>query len=156
MSGELGVVMPYWLDRADEEAIEIALAAEHVGIDTAWIGELVSFDAFALATAVGLRTERLRLKIGPLAAGVRSPVAIALGVASVATLTDHAVDVALGASSPMIVSGWHDRPWTHLAPRMRETVVALRGLLDGERIDVAGEHVRSRGSSYAGRSPGRR
>ena len=73
MSGELGVVMPYWLDRADEEAIEIALAAEHVGIDTAWIGELVSFDAFALATAVGLRTERLRLKIGPLAAGVRSP-----------------------------------------------------------------------------------
>ena len=54
----------------------------------------------------------------------------------------------------MIVSGWHDRPWTHLAPRMRETVVALRGLLDGERIDVAGEHVRSRGFKLRRPQPG--
>jgi uncharacterized membrane protein YhfC len=50
--GELGVVMPFWLDRPDEEALEIAVAAEHAGIETVWIGELVSFDAFALATAI--------------------------------------------------------------------------------------------------------
>ncbi|MFL5823283.1 MAG: LLM class flavin-dependent oxidoreductase, partial [Solirubrobacteraceae bacterium] len=86
MSPELGVVMPYWLDRPDEEAIEIALAAEQAGIEKVWLGEMASFDAFALATAVGLQTERVRLKVGPLAVGVRSPVAIALGVASVATL----------------------------------------------------------------------
>ena len=40
---------------------------------------MATFDAFALATAVGLRTPGLRLKLGPLAIGVRSPVAIALG-----------------------------------------------------------------------------
>jgi probable F420-dependent oxidoreductase len=142
---ELGVVMPFWLDRPDEEAVEIAVAAEQAGIETVWIGELMSFDAFALATAIGLRTERSRLKIGPLAVGVRSPVAIALGVASVATLTGRPVDVALGASSPTIVSGWHDRPWSALAPRMRETLPALRAILDGERVDVDGEHVRAHG-----------
>jgi probable F420-dependent oxidoreductase len=139
--------MPFWLDRPDEEATEIALAAEQAGIETVWVGEMASFDAFALATAIGLslRTPEVRLKIGPLAIGVRSPVAIALGVASVATLTRRRVDVALGASSPAIVTGWHDRPWTALAPRMRETVPALRSILNGERVDLNGEHVRIRG-----------
>ncbi len=154
MSGELGVVMPYWLDRPEEEAIDIALAAEQAGIETAWIGEMASFDAFALATAIGLRSERLRLRIGPLAVGVRSPVAIALGVASVATLTERSVDVAVGASSPVIVAGWHDRGWSQLAPRTRETVVALRRLLDGERLEFDGQHVRSHGFRLRRPQPG--
>jgi probable F420-dependent oxidoreductase len=72
-------------------------------------------------------------------------VAIALGVASVAVLTERPVDVALGASSPAIVAGWHDRAWNHLAPRTRETVLALRELLDGGRLLVEGRHVRSHG-----------
>ncbi len=139
--------MPFWLDRPDEEAAEIALAAGQAGIETVWVGEMASFDAFALATAIGLRlrTPHVGLKIGPLAIGVRSPVAIALGVASVATLTRRRVDVALGASSPAIVTGWHDRPWAALAARMRETVPALRAVLNGERVDLDGEHVRIRG-----------
>jgi probable F420-dependent oxidoreductase len=143
--GEHDVVMPFWLDRPDEEAVEIAVAATSAGIRTVWVGEMASFDAFALATAIGLRAGPATLKIGPLAVGVRSPAAIALGVASVATLTGCAVDVALGASSPAIVSGWHDRPWAALAPRMRETVTALRSILDGQRADFDGEHVRARG-----------
>lgn len=57
---ELGVVIPYWIDRPDEEAIEIAVGADQAGIQIIWIGELMSFDAFALATAIGLRTERAR------------------------------------------------------------------------------------------------
>jgi probable F420-dependent oxidoreductase len=141
----LGVAIPFWLDRPDEEAVEIARTADRAGIQTVWVGEMATFDAFALATAIGLQTERVRLKVGPLAVGVRSPVAIALGVSSVGTLVGRTVDVALGASSPAIVSGWHDRPWSGLAGHMRESVVALRALLDGDRIDVSGTHVRARG-----------
>ena len=135
MTGGLGVAIPFWLDRPDEEAVEIARTADRAGVQTVWVGEMASFDAFALATAIGLQTERVRLKVGPLAVGVRSPVAIALGLSSVATLVGRAVDAALGASSPAIVSGWHGRPWSGLAGQMTESVVALRALLDGERID---------------------
>ena len=110
-----------------------------------WLGEMATFDAFALATAVGLRAPGLALKIGPLAIGVRSPVALALGLASVATLTGARVDLALGASSPDIVSGWHDRQWGALAPRARETVEAVRSILAGERAAYSGRHVRTRG-----------
>jgi probable F420-dependent oxidoreductase len=145
VSAELGVALPFWLDRPDPEAVEIALAAERAGIETVWIGEMATFDAFALATAIGLRTERVRLKVGPLAIGVRSPVAIALGISSVATLTGAAVDVALGASSPAIVAGWHDRPWEAPAPRMAATVPALRSILAGTRVELDGRHVRTHG-----------
>ena len=143
--GELQVVAPFWLDRPDEEAIEIAVEARRNGFGAMWLGEMATFDAFALATAVGLRAPGLALKIGPLAVGVRSPVALALGLASVTTLTGAHADLALGASSPDIVSGWHDRPWAAIAPRARETVEAVRSILAGERAAYSGQHVRTHG-----------
>ena len=83
VTAQLEAVLPFWLDRPDEEALDIALAARGAGMGTLWIGELATFDAVALATAVGHRAPGLRLKIGPLAVGVRSPVAIALAASSV-------------------------------------------------------------------------
>jgi probable F420-dependent oxidoreductase len=138
-------VLPFWLDRPDEEAIDIAVEMQAVGLDTVWIGELATFDAIALATAVGHRVEGIGLKIGPLAIGVRSPVSVALAASSVAALTGSKVGVALGASSPVIVGGWHDREWAHAASRMRETVECLRAILAGERSDYDGRHVRTHG-----------
>ena len=115
MTGRIEVALPFWLDRPDEEALDVALAAREAGFDTLWIGEMATYDAFALATAVGHRVPGLHLKLGPLALGVRSPVALALGASSVASLTGSDVDIALGASSPAIVAGWHDRQWAQHA-----------------------------------------
>jgi probable F420-dependent oxidoreductase len=137
--------LPFWLDRPDEEALEIALEVERARLGALWIGEMATFDAIALATAVGHRAPGLPLKIGPLAIGVRSPVAIALGAASVAALTGSDVEIALGASSPAIVSGWHDRQWSHSAVRMRESIACLRAILAGAASDYDGNHVHSRG-----------
>ena len=134
-------MLPYWLDRPAEEAVDIASAAADAGFTRLWVGEMATFDAFALATAVGLRAPKLRLVVGPLALGVRSPVALALGASSVATLTGSSVDIALGASSPAIVTGWHDRPWDHLSGRMEETVAALRALWRQERAEYHGEFI---------------
>ena len=145
MTGRIEAVLPFWLDRPDEEALDIALAAREAGFDALWIGEMATYDAFALASAIGHRAPGLRLKVGPLALGVRSPVALALGASSVASLTGSEVDIALGASSPAIVDGWHDRQWAHRASRMRETIECLRSILTGTRVDYSGRHVRSHG-----------
>jgi alkanesulfonate monooxygenase SsuD/methylene tetrahydromethanopterin reductase-like flavin-dependent oxidoreductase (luciferase family) len=120
------VVLPFWLDAPDEEALEIAEAAKAAGLSGLWIGEMATFDAFALATAIGARAPGLGLRVGPLPISVRTPVSIALGASSVASLTGCQIDVALGASSPFIVAGWHDREWLHSAARMRETIQCLR------------------------------
>jgi probable F420-dependent oxidoreductase len=138
-------VLPFWLDRPDLEAMEIAEAVHAAGIGGLWIGEMATFDAFALATAIGMRVPGLGLRIGPLPVSVRTPASIALGAGSVAAITGAQVDVALGASSPFIVSGWHDRDWLHSVGRMRETIECLRPILRGERGDYDGRFVRCHG-----------
>ena len=145
MRAAVEAVLPFWLDRPDQEAVQIAQTASKAGLTGLWIGEMATFDAFALATAIGSGTPGLRLNLGPLPISVRTPVAIALGASSVASLTGCEIDVALGASSPAIVTGWHDRDWLHGAARMRETVECLRPILRGERADYEGRYVRSHG-----------
>lgn len=145
---KLEVVLPFWLDRPDREALEIARTVSDsgfCGFEALWIGEMATYDAFALATAIGLRASELPLKIGPLAVGVRGPVTLALGVSTVASLTGNRVDLALGASSPAIVAGWHNRSWAHHVPVMRETIECLRPMLAGERVTYHGRHVSSTG-----------
>ena len=145
MNQRIEVALPLWLDRPDGEALEIAQAAHELGLGTLWIGEMATFDGFALATAIGLRTPGLRLKVGPLPISVRSVASIALGASSVAALTGSPVDIALGASSPPIVGGWHGRDWGSGAVRMRETIECLTPILTGERSNYDGEFVQSKG-----------
>jgi probable F420-dependent oxidoreductase len=145
VSRRIEAVLPFWLDRPDDEALDIALAAEASGFGALWIGEMATYDAVALATAIGHRAPGLRLRLGPMATGVRSPVSMALAASSVASLTGCEVDIALGASSPFIVSGWHDRAWDHSASRMAETIAALRPILAGQRSSHDGVHVRTHG-----------
>src|SRR5947208_3455943 len=109
MNNPIQAVLPLWLDRDNREALDIAQTVREVGLDTLWVGEMATYDGFALATAIGLRTPGLGLKLGPLPISVRNPVSIALGASSVASLTGSSVDIALGASSPPIVGGWHGR-----------------------------------------------
>ncbi|MFJ5986822.1 LLM class F420-dependent oxidoreductase [Lentzea sp. NPDC092896] len=129
----VGVVTPFWLDRPPAEALDIAVVADETGFGTLWIGEMATFDAFALATAVGLRTSTISVKIGPLAVGVRSPVALALGLSTVVAMTGRRAGLALGASSPRIVTEWHGRDWEPVR-RTRETVRDVRAILDGNRV----------------------
>ncbi|CKL86299.1 integral membrane protein [Mycobacterium tuberculosis] len=150
---DIEVALPFWLDRPDHEATDVALAAADTGFAALWIGEMATYDAFALATSIGLRTPNMTLKVGPLAVGVRGPVGLALGVSSVASLTGCGVDLALGASSPAIVAGWHGRPWAHHVPVMRETIECLRSIFTGARVEYSGRHVNSRGFRLRGAAP---
>ena len=141
----LSAVLPFWFDRPADEALEIARAADERGYDELWIGELATFDAFALAGAIARETRKLRLVVGPLAVGVRSPVGLALGIHSVALLGGRAADIALGASTPVIVESWHGRSWQPAVSRLRQTIAALRPILAGERSGFEGRHVRTSG-----------
>ncbi|NND85585.1 MAG: LLM class flavin-dependent oxidoreductase, partial [Acidimicrobiia bacterium] len=134
----VAAVIPYWLGRPALEALEVAHAAGSVGIGAVWAGEMLSFDAFALMGALARETS-LHLTVGPLAVGIRTPVGIAMGVASLQALAGtERVAVALGASTRAVTEGWHGREWTDLPARLEETAGIVRGVLDGERTDHAG------------------
>lgn len=138
-------VVPFWQDRPPEEAFAIAASAADLGYAELWIGEMATFDAFALATAIGVRHPRLTLTIGPLPVGVRTPTTIALGAASVSTLTGCPTRIAIGSSSPVVVERWHGRPWTDTASGLADSATIIRTLIDGGRTDHAGRHSSSRG-----------
>ena len=60
--------------------------AEKLGYRELWIGEMATYDAFALATAVGLQTGHIGLNIGPRAVSVRTP-AMSHGLSETANLS---------------------------------------------------------------------
>lgn len=140
-----GVVLPFWLDRPPEEALEIAANASRLGYSEIWMGEMLHFDAFALAGAVATSTERPTITVGPLAIDLRDPVAMAMGIASVAVLGRRPARLAVGASSPAVVQRWHGRPWTGQASKIEEGVLLIRSVLAGDRTSYAGAHFRSEG-----------
>lgn len=142
---KLSVVTPLWQDRPPEENLEVALTADRLGFPELWVGEMATYDAFAFATAVGLRSRQIELTVGPLAVSVRTPMTMAMGLASVAALTMRRARLAIGASSTVVVEEWHGRPRERTALHLDESACVLRGLLDGEKVDFHGEIVSSRG-----------
>ncbi len=136
---KLSVVTPLWQDRPPADNLDVAVNADRLGYPELWVGEMATYDAFAFATAVGNLTKQIALTIGPLAVSVRTPMTIAMGVASVAALTGRTTNAALGASSNVVVEQWHGKERLRTARHLDETAHILRGLLAGNKVDYSGE-----------------
>ena len=150
----LSVSLGLWQDRPAGEVVRTAEVADALGYGEIWIGEMATFDAFALGAVVAGRTSRAALTVGPLAVAVRDPVMIAMGAGSLAELTGRTVNVALGSSSPVVVEQWHGRRQERTALALAESATAVRALLDGGKADVRGEVISTRGFRLRTRAPG--
>jgi probable F420-dependent oxidoreductase len=142
---DISAVVGMWLDRPPEEALHTAVLADRLGFGELWIGETGTWDAFSLATAIGLATDRIAMTVGPLPVTVRDPAMIAMGAASVAALTRRRIGVALGTSSTPDVEEWHGRSRARAATVLEESAQAVAGLLAGGRSTGSGEVVRGSG-----------
>jgi probable F420-dependent oxidoreductase len=145
VSGAFEVSLGLWQDRPPEEVIETARLADRLGYRAVWVGEMATWDAFALGAHVGARFTSASLVLGPFAVAVRDPMMIAMGAASTAALSGRPVEVALGTSSRLVVEGWHGRDRARAGVMLAESARAVRMLLDGERAELAGEAIRTSG-----------
>ncbi len=150
----ISVVTPLWQDRPPGDNLDIALNAQSHGFSDLWIGEMATFDAFAFATAVGSSAGDMALNIGPLAVDVRTPMTMAMGVASVAELTGRTARLAIGSSSKVVVEEWHGRPRLRTAKHLEESAQILRGLLNGEKVKMEGELAKCNGYHLRTEAPG--
>lgn len=141
----LSVSLGLWQDRPAAEVLATARAADSLGYGEIWIGEMATFDAFALGAVVAQQTRHAAITFGPLAVAVRDPVMIAMGAASITELTGRAVNVAIGSSSPVVVQQWHGRHQRRTAAALAESATALRALLAGDKADVAGAVIGTSG-----------
>jgi probable F420-dependent oxidoreductase len=150
----LSVSLGLWQDRPAGEVVRTAEVADALGYGEIWIGEMATFDAFALGAVVAGRTRRAALTVGPLAVAVRDPVMIAMGAGSLAELTGRTINVALGSSSPVVVGQWHGRRQERTALALAESAAAVRTLLAGGKADLRGEVISTRGFRLRTRAPG--
>lgn len=144
-TGIINATLGLWQDRPANEAFETAAIADRLGFSELWIGEMATFDAFALATAVGLKTQRITPTVGPFAVSVRTPVNIAVGAATATSVIGRPVNVALGTSSDVVVEDWHGRPRKRPAQQLEDATHIISRLLRGEKVSFDGEMLHTKG-----------
>ena len=127
------VVLGEWLDRPIGADFDVALLADRLGYEQVWVGEMAKLDAPSMATAIVARTEQIEPVLGPLPVTVRTPVQIALAVATVASL-GRRTHVALGTSSD-VVARWHGVDRIGAAARLASHRQQLTELFAGEQVN---------------------
>ena len=139
----LGMELPGTLTIRERAAL--ARWAEERGFEDAWTPEISDPNAFVVLTAAALATTRIRLGTAIIPLGTRTVPTLAAAAASLAELAPGRFALGVGVSSRAIVEQWHGVPYGRPLERARETIAALRAVLGGQRTEVAGAQVRSRG-----------
>jgi len=125
--------------------VELAKAAEECGYRAVVAGEVAGPDVFVLLAAIAAATQRIHLGTGVIPMATRSVALQAMGFQAVASLAPGRVMAGVGVSSPTVVERWHGGTFAPPLAYAREHLPALRAALDGEKLDLEGEHIQSAG-----------
>ena len=120
--------------------------------DTVWVPETWGMENFAMLSAVSARTKS---KIGSSIINIysRSPSLIAMGAATIDTISNQRLTLGLGTSSVPIIQGLHGYIFEKPLRRMKETVEIIRLALSGKKIDYTGEIFSLRGFTLLVKPP---
>lgn len=126
------------------EAVELAVACERVGFDRLGISDVVFWqDCFVLQTAIALATERIGLGAMVTNPYTRHPAVLAAMSASLQEVSEGRMFLGLGVGAGLEdLAIDYPRPVTAL----RDAITIIRGLLDGETIDVKGDMFEAHGA----------
>jgi alkanesulfonate monooxygenase SsuD/methylene tetrahydromethanopterin reductase-like flavin-dependent oxidoreductase (luciferase family) len=134
-------VTPFQTDA--EATIRLAVGAEELGYARFGSAEGWTHDAVVLLTQIAGVTSRIGLGTGVLPVWSRTPAAIAMAAAGLQRVSGGRFALGLGASSPPLVEGLHGITWQQPVNRVRTTLVAVRALLDGDRLPLDRDYVRA-------------
>ncbi|MEE6257474.1 LLM class flavin-dependent oxidoreductase [Plantactinospora sonchi] len=131
----------YRCDTPPEQLPAYARLVERLGYDELWVVEDCFFGgAISTAAVAAAATENLRIGIGILPAAFRNPALAAMELANLARLFPGRILPGFGHGMPdwvRQVGADHPSPLAVLG----ETVSAVRALLAGETVSVAGRHA---------------
>lgn len=108
-------------------------------IEAVWVPETWGMEDFAMLGAVSQKIDSAKIGSSIINIYSRSPVLIAMGAATVDTISNKRLILGLGTSSVPIVQDLHGYKFEKPLRRMREYVEIIRLVLSGKKIDYAGE-----------------
>ncbi len=138
--------------------VERVRVAEDVGFDHVWLMDHLwppgapqenSLEAWTTATALAMRTERIRLGHMVLSGEFRHPAVLAKMATTLDIVSGGRLDLGLGWGSvpeELAAFGVSHEPPAVRAARLAETLEILELLWSGERVSYAGRHFRLDGA----------
>ena len=128
-----GVTIPF--EHLPASGLREQLAeAGRLGIEEAWSYERNVFDAFTPLAAAAAVHPAMRLGTSIVPVFTRPPGLLAMSAAGLAELAPGRFVLGVGGSTETIVTGWMGVPYGKPLKRVRETVLTVRALLQGERV----------------------
>ncbi|MGE0387365.1 MAG: LLM class flavin-dependent oxidoreductase [Gammaproteobacteria bacterium] len=125
--------------RINRERLQLA---DELGYDMVFSAEANGSDVFTpLGYALGCTR---RIGVGTRIANniSRSPTLLAMSYQTLRHMAPGREIIAgLGSTTPGQAEGWHGRPWTPAAPRMRDTVAIMRASFRGETVSHEGPTI---------------
>jgi len=112
----------------------LAARAEALGYTDLWSFEINMFDAFTPLAAAAASTADVRLGTAIAPVFFRPPGLLAMHAAALAELAPGRFVLGVGSSTPVVVEQWMGVPFGRPVKAVRETVVAVRALLAGEKV----------------------
>ena len=119
--------------------LHLATRAEALGYEAFFVAEGWGHDAGVLLAEVATRTDRITVGTGVLNVWGRTPATIAMLATSLAEASADRFVLGLGAGSPPLAEGLHDVEFTEPVQRLGAVTRQVRGLLNGQRLDVTVE-----------------
>jgi alkanesulfonate monooxygenase SsuD/methylene tetrahydromethanopterin reductase-like flavin-dependent oxidoreductase (luciferase family) len=129
----LGVGFTPFETRTDVIA-RVAGHAEEIGLDRVDVAEGWTHDSMIVLAELAARTSRIALGTSIISVWGRTPATMALGAAGLQRCSGGRFSLGIGAGSPPLAEGFHGQRWERPLARMRETLIAVRALLAGERL----------------------
>ena len=120
-------------------AVEFAVAAERIGVDSVWIPEVWGYDALTGLAYLAAKTTTLGLGTFVVQLGSRSPAMLATSALSLQELSDGRFRLGVGTSGPRVMEGWHGVRFRKPVETTRETIEILRTVSRGDRLEHPGE-----------------
>ena len=122
-----------------DEVLKCSETISKTNIDALWVPETWGMENFSMLSAISSNTTTQKIGSSIINIYSRSPSAIAMGAATVDTLSNGRFILGLGTSSLPIVETFHGYKFERSLQRMREYVEIIRLVLSGKQINYEGE-----------------
>ena len=120
-------------------AVDFAVAAERIGVDSLWVPEVWGYDALTGLAYLAAKTSTIKLGTFVVQLGSRSPALLATSALSLQELSGGRFLLGVGTSGPRVMEGWHGVRFRRPVETTKETIEIVRIVSRGDRLEHQGE-----------------
>ncbi|HSB83276.1 MAG TPA: LLM class flavin-dependent oxidoreductase [Nitrosarchaeum sp.] len=121
-----------------DQVIECSEILSCTNTDTIWIPETWGMENFSMLSIVSQKTSKQKIGSSIINIYSRSPASIAMGAATVDSISNGRLTLGLGTSSTQIVEDFHGYKFENPVLRMKEYVEIIKLILSGKQINYSG------------------